>query len=313
MGTIESSGSTPHKQHVVSKVILKQFVDRNGNVTVFDFRSGTSSLRTPSQIGYVEDFVSADEAKAEATWSAIETHVPDLLDAINCRSSSVFGELRHIGTDLIALHLARSITRQQIHPEVRERALQQSTDMLLTDESFLAERFHARTGLYVQGREGLRIQAELELSLLRTSVDVPEFFTHRVLDNFTEMKTAFRRSSLEILSSASTPRQFLIADDPAVSIKKNYRGLGPLSGVSIGEASTIVLPISPEYCLALGPQDAFHDLSARDVEFLNRIQLSYAHNRVYFSSAEAQQKHCERALELRGRGTRDPIAILLDR
>ncbi len=145
----------PRKQHVVSKVLLKQFV-RDGRLRELVVARPGSQWRwsTPAASGYVPSFVRVDAASVEARWKDVEDRVPDALAVIHAGGAVPPGSPTEATiTALLALHWARSKAvrdeADRIYLDVRA-----ASQARLADHPDVLDRIHyGRTGLVAAGPE----------------------------------------------------------------------------------------------------------------------------------------------------------------
>lgn len=88
----------PRKQHVVSQVLLRRFMQSGtGKLRAFDIRSGHSKLCSPAALRYIGDYIRAEDAvEAERRWKAMEDRLPDALAAVD--AGSLFELPTHVHT-----------------------------------------------------------------------------------------------------------------------------------------------------------------------------------------------------------------------
>jgi len=277
-----TSKGLPKKQHTVSRVVLRQFTDgESGQLEEFNLKYGKSYLRRVEQVGYVEDFVRHAPAETEQFWSLTENKVPRLIKAIG-NGEDLDPSLEDVAKDLIALHVVRSRTRLEAHAVILERTKRQVEQELMVDKAALAERFFRRRGFYPAGPELFAEQARIDAEFGAEVAIDDAFFHWRLMENFREAQQYLAPARVEVLVVAEGAETLLISDDPAVAMKAGYKGLGPLTGVSWSETNTVVMPISPGVALSLGSRAYRASIDRSQVSFLNRVQLSYASERVFY-------------------------------
>ena len=66
----------------------------------------------------------------------------------------------------------------------------------------------------------------------------------------------------------------MIGDDPSPSMKVNEYGLGPLGGVPWPDATSIGLPMSPDFTIAVKDTPEVTEVTDDVVAFLNLVQMS---------------------------------------
>ena len=97
------------RQHVVSKVVLVRFAV-DGIVEIEDVRKpGRWRPKSPSAVGYVEDYVRHDSAGDEAVWQRTETLLATALNELDGGVAPERGSrTEQTVKDCLALHWARS-------------------------------------------------------------------------------------------------------------------------------------------------------------------------------------------------------------
>lgn len=119
------------RQHVVSKVVLARFAV-DGIVEIEDVRKpGRWRPKSPSAVGYVEDYVRHDSIGAEAVWQRTETL---LATALNELDGGVVPEggsrTEQAVKDCLALHWARSHSFKAAADKAWERVRRASIEDL---------------------------------------------------------------------------------------------------------------------------------------------------------------------------------------
>jgi hypothetical protein len=127
------------RQHVVSKVVLTRYAV-DGIVEIEDVRKpGRWRPKSPSVVGYVEDYVRHDSAGAEAVWQRTETL---LATALNELDGGVVPErgsrTEQTVKDCLALHWARSHSFKAAADKAWERVRRASIEDLARLPELLA-------------------------------------------------------------------------------------------------------------------------------------------------------------------------------
>lgn len=276
----------PRRQHTVTKAILKRFADpKTKRLEEYDFPSDTHSPEKPNDVGYVLDFIDYDAQRFEDKWQKSEQKIGAIYEAFRRGALHTDAKAIDAAKNLIALHAARSRTMSHVINLSRERSRQALIGSLLgTQQTKLAEAFQQRTGFIATGFGALQLQAEWEANQAASTTEGGQFFGWRVETNFDDLKDFLSRTSIQVLVASPTSRRFMIGDDPCPSMKAHSDGLGPLGGVPWKDATTIVLPLSPDFAIALRDKPETVELSDDHVEFLNRVQMSNAETSVFYRS-----------------------------
>ena len=88
------------------------------------------------------------------------------------------------------------------------------------------------------------------------------------------------RAGLEI--SRPARGEFLIGDTPAITVDHARRLIGVRSGVPLGSANTVVLPLGSTHLAALAKDNAWQTMPAEMVTEVNRWQIIQANRQVYY-------------------------------
>lgn len=275
-------------QHVVSKVVLKGFAaegsrGRAWQLTPFDLRLGQEQKsRGLNGCGRVPDFLTFASKSAEQLWKSVEDHLHDAI--YTARAGKLHDHNTHTEAimDCIALHLVRSIRYLELHrsiilqstESVRQSALHSRKDMLESE-------FRRRYGLEPAGPEALAIILESPIAkwqeldvrgaLVRTSMEAM----------FRRIRQALRTQAIEVWH---VPRghELLISDSPAITFRYLAGKTSVEPNVAIGDADSIVLPLSRDCLVAIGPKAKDGGLLPDQVSFFNRLQIAVSYRYVYY-------------------------------
>ncbi|MEV6110468.1 DUF4238 domain-containing protein [Streptomyces sp. NPDC051940] len=276
------------RQHVVSKVLLKQFTApgprSSGNQLVaFDLKypERHHKLKTPRQCGWVRDFISFDPDSAEDLWRQIEQRVPEVFSALNAGAYFDDPRLVEVLRDLIAVHMVRSHWYLEVHQQSYKRAYDRLRVGLLRDHS---ERVRAEalreTGLHLTtpGALAAYVDRVMEGSVPAREYVSGKMFRISIEDMFNKIREAIGDWGLEIVR----PQQgeFLIGDTPAMTLRRESDTW--TYGVALGDASTVVLPLGPKCLVALGADNASASIPLQSVYEINVVQVLAAQRHVFF-------------------------------
>lgn len=274
-----ASAPTVPRQHVISEAILRHFTElvdpRAGKqLTSYDLLTGRTRLIGAGGVGYVTNFVKVDSAATELVWKRVEDSLTEAITA--AENGTVLSDPRLVAIlrDAIALHHVRHPQTKEMHEntwaETRARQVSELAATLGT------EAFRRTYGIYPAGPEGRTMGAEAALSRLTESADEGALFRLRVEDLFDRICDRFVHNGLEILIPASQDKEFLIGDLPALTVDFGTGAAGLAQGVGLGNATAIVLPLSPRVLAALGPTDAIGTAPDSVVDNLNALQVCAA-------------------------------------
>ena len=270
-------------QHVVSKVLLRQFAipTKNGDrLLAHSLQYGKAKLRAPKGVGKLENFVKIDSQETEELWGQTEQHLPAALAA--ARTRRIFANPKHVAVikDAIALHFARSLELLQAHAMLWERGLERTRQQYRADEATMATLFYQRYGLLPpSARAAGEIISQQLLAETRQLYESGAIFRLRVVDMFHAARQLASKAGLEIIRPARG--EFLIGDVPAIPIDATRQALGVLGGVPFANASTVILPLGPRRLAALGRTDAFRSVPGSFVKQLNAFQIGKAQTYVF--------------------------------
>ncbi|MCZ9353763.1 DUF4238 domain-containing protein [Streptomyces mutabilis] len=153
--------------------------------------------------------------------------------------------------DLIVLHYVRSHRYRDVYTNAFETVRAKVPGELVErfPEALRREALR-QTGLHLAGAAGLNAFAErlVEQSEVTQDFGSGALFRTSIESMFHKVRAESSNWHLEILRSESG--QFLIGDNPALTVRTDTTPW--LCNMAIGDAHSIVLPISPRLLLALG-------------------------------------------------------------
>jgi hypothetical protein len=276
-------------QHVISKVILKQFAEpepKTGALKVYSFdieypnaKNRCKGLTTCGQAPKT-DFVRFASRSVEQKWKAVEDRLPETLFAIE--QGTVFDDIAHLARirDLVALHFIRSIQSDVIRWRTWNDVYAACQQRWRDDPAALDRVSRMRPGFYTAGETG----RETTLNDLHAqTVELMEsgaYFRVLVEDRFERMCTWVQDAEVEILTSEQG--EFLIGDIPVLLMSPGYIGSGVLDDIGLLAADHLVLPLGPRYLAKLGGRNQFTRIPAETVNTLNIAQVKAAFTHVFF-------------------------------
>lgn len=98
-----------------------------------------------------------------------------------------------------------------------------------------------------------------------------QWHSERKVVNLGEARKMFARSAIQV---GFTPpgSELVLGDAPVLVMKDGDPGVGPHHGVALGDASQIVMPITPRILLALGPTASVVTMTPDVVRWYNDRQ-----------------------------------------
>jgi hypothetical protein len=281
---LSSASPTVREQHLVSKVLLRQFCEstpQGERLRSYSLKFGKGQLKAPRGVGKMDNFVTIDSKETERVWSLTEQNLPAALSA--ARSSRLFKYPERVTTikDAIALHFARSLDALASSEALQEETLKSQRGAFLADKRGMDALFYLKYKFYPPAGGNAR-EAVVDdlLSTTRGLIDNGAYFRLRVVDLFHSAREVAQRRGLQIIS----PRrgEFLIGDVPAIPVDRERGAVGVLDGVAFADASMIVLPLGPRRLAALTKEpNGFERIGERRVAELNSFQVVNAKERVF--------------------------------
>ena len=218
---------------------------------------------------YYEDFIAHEPLAAEQRWGAVEQEMRQVYQLLARRE--VFNHPQAVATlrDLLAVHWARSPAIRLMHERVGAGVAEDQRRAWAARPDLLARAFTERTGLAPAGPEALDwINQQLHV----LDPGVPErWFSDRNQIHYGHARDRFARSPLQIGYAADG--EFLIGDVPVITLRPGHHGTGPHQAVALGDATQILMPISPTVMISLGPESLEVDLAQDAVEQFNLLQM----------------------------------------
>jgi hypothetical protein len=276
---VSTSSLTVARQHVISEVVLRKFVQNvppNGRVLAqVELSSGRLDLIRANDVGYVENFVPVDSKATEDLWQQVETRLYQAIKA--ARGGTALGDPAHISTlrNIVALHFVRSPHTLEIHNRTFGDTLNEQLDRT-AKTPWAAEAFRQRYGLVPAGLEGMRRGAELVHERVVTLHNQGSLFRISVQNLYEKVRDRFDVRGVEILTPANPGKEFLLGDVPAITITSATGEFGLSQGVTVDEADMIFMSLAPRLLVVIGPANAARSISDDDVDTYNEMQVREA-------------------------------------
>ena len=283
--SITLDGRHVHEQHVVSRVLLKEFssvMPKGRRVESYRLDTGTSKATGLGQAGVKTDLLPLASASAEELWRDAENRMGRIL----AKGALTLDSLRDPSlvqtiNDIIALHYARSLAVVAMGDQIFENVRTQLKSNLvehLGGAGFLK----SGGGLYVRGSDVVDGVVERVLRDSSTARLVRSGGWRRVRMEhlYVDARDALRPLQISLLRARE--KEFLIGDVPVITIRDSPRSFGIMGGVPIGRAEGIFLPLGPSLLAFSATQAAVFDADPEVVDEINSIQVRLAHDRVFF-------------------------------
>lgn len=265
----------PRKQHVVSRVLLRQFaVDGDIEVSAVSYTQRWRR-RSPAAVGYVEHFVRSNAEEVEQVWAEVESRLAGAFADID-RGGSIEpgGATMEALLDCLALHWARSrrvrATVDRAWDDVRAR----SQADLATRPELLDRSFLQLTGLHPAGPQARAI-ANDRLHKGPDDVRSGRHFADRVVEFFERARAKLATSHIAVYDLPREAEDLLLSDSPVVAPNRARTGWGP-GEVALDDAVAFAMPIGPRTAVSAHPAPSRHTITVEEALELNQMQRRVA-------------------------------------
>ena len=266
-------------QHLVSKVLLARFADKDSRVLThtLDGRTFPQAIR---KAGRKNDFIAVNADRYERFWGKFEGPAGAALRALEADEVSLAGRLAAAHedalVDLMALHFARAYTAEVMWQRALDNTLPARRDGMATDPHFLAA---MRTCAAMDLLTDEQI-ADIMAGYVARQVGLgTAAFGRTVAHQFRKVRRIFRQYHLEIGWAADG--EFLLPDVPCVTYDKDSNVAGVLNGARIGSSDVVCMPATPRHLLSLTKNPA-HPGHAVPVDRANGILVQNARQAVFY-------------------------------
>jgi hypothetical protein len=271
------------KQHVVSQGLLRRWVDARGRLVAHRLVHNTTKIKAPRGEGYIAGLISHRPDEAERRWGHYEEAMPAVFGALDRGDLFDHADLVAALKDFLALHFARSRTMREMFMRSRDES-QQLEDIfgMTTDPDLLARFFREQFGLDPAGPEALLLARDTIIEMVKDRFgDGGPVFERRLEEHFAKFQEVAHTEWCVQIGIAQEA-EFLIGDDPVQVVDHERRLIGIASGVSIGSADTLLMPLGPIHIAAIANDYGTVELRASGVARINRIQVLSAQEKVYY-------------------------------
>jgi len=276
---VSTSQPSVKHQHVISQVVLRRFVEDvppGGNqLTRINLLTGNLDLIGTNGVGYIDDFVPVDSQSTEKLWQEVENKLYQaIMAALN---GAAHNNLAHlvILKQAVALHLVRNPQTLAVHNQSFADAVEAGIERW-SRTPFADESFRRRYGLIAAGPEARRLGAAAAQGRLVDLHRIGGLFRLSVQRLYEKVADRFDGREVEVLIPASGSKEFLIGDQPAVTVNTATGATGFGEGVAVDQADKVLMPLSPRLVVAVGTTAGMRMISDDEVDDLNKLQVRMA-------------------------------------
>jgi hypothetical protein len=274
-------------QHVVSRVILKQFAEPYGKkrevlLAALNRQRPASKMTTggPNRYCKVLNFVNFASGSAEDLWQQTETKLHDVLEVVK-RDGQVTDPVHGaLIRDAIALHIVRSIPTRAYHLDSWIKHREAARQRLRAQPRLLQEIHVQRFGWWTSDPEWLERAVDWFYGPLDALVGSDAVLRYSLEERLERLRRGFQAFDLKILTSGH--REFLIGDAPVLMLREGRGGLGTFDGVGVANADEIVLHLTPHHAAVLGQGSGAAEATERQVERYNTLEVMIAYRDICF-------------------------------
>jgi hypothetical protein len=290
-GSDPTSDKRP-RQHVVSRSLLAGFSTgtsrRAGDQEIWPYSlaGGRETPIDPTCVGIVPDFVKVDSRRTEQKWEEVENTLRDTISQLEATPDLHEPVLVEKVKKIVALHWARSIETLEAVESTYTGMIVDKRAALLRQPELLDQLHRLKTGDQ---------SAVLAESARKQFVDqwldrLDWIFTSGTWFRFVVIY--FFRRSMELLAllnvqvlRAPAESEFLIGDSPVVKLDEHGVRRGVMNPIQIGNATSVLMPLTPLFMVALDSLTADHTVTVDEVRRYNTWQLEAARERVFMRPA----------------------------
>jgi hypothetical protein len=277
-------------QHVVSKIILKQFTEpwgKKGELLLarLNVRHPERKLVRggPARFGKIPNYLRFASSSAEDLWGATETRLHEPLEAI--MRDGLVADPSHAAVirDTIALHFIRSIPTAALHQTTWQERREATRQQWRENPEMLQWIHENLFGWWTDDPSRLELALDEFYKPADELIASDAIFRVSLEDRFQRVRAGFQAFDLKILNAPD--RGFLIGDVPVLAMREGHGGLGIFDGVGLANADEIVLPLTPHHVAVLGQGNQSREATFDEVERYNTLEVRLAYRYVYMCSA----------------------------
>ena len=284
---IDPSQPRVANQHLVTQSILRNFsLHQNNGYRLREFdlarglKRGTTSVKRAC---VVENFIKLDSQRSEDHWGGFESRFPEAIRS--AEDATLFSRPDLIGVikDILALHFARSHEIRVSVQAIRAPGISEFMKAVGLDDAWLSQAHLDRFGFEITDMSVAleRVEAAIAEEFdSRTGMGI--YFRLRIPDYLQRAREILAQFKIQILRPTSATDEFLIGDNPLITPDKSGTRLGILDGLPIGNAATVIMPLSPRISVALDKIESDIGINSKRVYQLNQFQIRKARESVFF-------------------------------
>lgn len=290
-------------QHVVSRVLLKQFSELNTDggheilACNLQFCRGARRYGL-KQCGKIKNWMPVASHSIESLWSRLETHYPRAIEAVENGTVFQDGESQDTIKRIMALHYVRSPhLRNAASVAVAESRKTLKENWLRTRRAFLVEYYTELNGISPTTDCDIASACDQLIDKINT-LDVELVFRVKAEENFNRIQEVLSTARLQIVTPPRG-REFLISDAPACSTRDGTSRIGLQEGIGLYSATQFSMPLSPRFSASLSPAltPGYQELSGRRSDRLNTNQIRNAYTYIYGRPGSGLIEFIERNLK----------------
>ncbi len=273
-------------QHVVSRSLLVAWCTgtnrKNQLIQPYSLQTGREAPANPSDVGKVYDFVKVDSKRTEQEWEAVENKLRRAVADIESGTGLSDPTCVQTIKEAVALHYARSIETLETVEKTFETFMENNKAAMLRQPDLLDRLYMAKTGDTMGLKDDDAREAFIDefLGRLRWLFNSGTYFRFRVVYLFRASLDLIIQRKLQVLR-APTGSEFLISDAPVITTDASGNRRGVCNDVPIGNADSVIMPLSPRVTIALDPLSRDFILDEAYVRKLNTWQLEAAKQHVF--------------------------------
>lgn len=280
------------RQHLVSKGYQQNFADR-WHVAVVDAHSGAviDERRLTRENWVVDDFTSIMEPDGsiddslEREFAKREQRTLNVIRGITV-NAPVSADQKTALDDLAALHLTRSRSFAEAHKTAVGKTLDEAPSRLSRDPRAMMAfaRQHGRAPS----------AGELEAIVARAArefAEEPDLFMSGVRRVDPVIQQLLRKWTVQLVGVADALPGFILPDNPVLHGRRTEGRFGFRDAVAIGDADTIIVPISRRLAALYSgqPLPSVHIYTKASLRWINSLLVRSALNEVACHPEDAQE------------------------
>lgn len=257
------------KSHLISQVVLKQFANKERQITVHTKGTDETELKPIDCVAYMDIDAALIRALEEQWSQEIEAKADTAINNLKAGNINYFE--KHIGVvkSLLALHFIRSQVFRLVEANkqaVDDRLTHAKDEVIAVYPEYknLIERTYAK---------------EHETAYVDVAIKIMEQYIPKVNEYISDPDIGFE------IGEAPDSSEFIIGDIPVVTGDRNHH-----FGIPITEANVIAMPLTPKHLVALKKNPdtkKYKQLTAKQVDTANNRQLGLMQEQYYSTTLYA--------------------------